>query len=180
MTSKQEHGVDMITQARLKELLKYDPLTGRLMWAVSRPGKHRGSDAGCIKRDEAGKKYRQTSVDSIRYLDHRLIWLYIHGELPAEEIDHIDGDGLNNKMENLRSVSHAVNQRNRRLCSNSRSGFNGVSWHSKHRNWQVNIWAKGKQMSLGRYQSLIDAVAARIRGNKKHGYHENHGQSRPL
>ncbi len=171
----------MITQARLKQLLKYEPESGRLIWVVSKSWRTPvGSYSGSVTGRSGIKRYRHTSVDGDRYKDHRLIWLYFYGEWPCSDIDHIDGDGLNNKIGNLRIVSKTENQRNRRLCSNSRSGFNGVSWHSSTKNWQVNIRSNGKQITLGRYQTLIDAVAARIRGNKKYGYHENHGQDRPL
>ena len=170
----------MITQARLKELLKYDPETGRFVWIKS--------TAACIAiGDVAGtvgahgcKKYITICIGYKIYRAHRLAWLYVHGCFPRHQIDHIDGDGTNNKLGNLRAVTPKQNGRNLRLNIRNKSGFTGVTWRRAKSIWTAQIKVSGKNMHLGCFKTIVDAVAARIRANKKYGYHENHGQNRPL
>ena len=85
----------------------------------------------------------------------------------GEEIDHIDGDGLNNQKVNLRFCTHAENMRNRDLQKNNTSGYKGVSWSRKNKKWQAHIKYKGKQMGLGLFFCLIKAAAAYDEAAKK-------------
>jgi hypothetical protein len=169
----------MITQARLKQLLSYDPETGIFTWKAPRRGVTLGAQCGTDLRS-GGKLYTAIHVDWMKYSAHRMAWLYIHGELPPAQIDHIDGNGRNNRLSNLRAVTCAENQQNRRLMSTNSSGFCGVCWKKSRSRWLVQIHINGKNTLVGNYKTIIDAVAARIRANKKHGFHANHGQKRPL
>jgi hypothetical protein len=162
-----------MNQDRLKELFDYDGETGNLIRRVPTTRSPIGSIAGSRTHE-----YLQVRVDGQFYRNHRLVWLYVHGHFPEGEVDHIDGNGCNNRLSNLRSVTKSGNQRNRRISANSTSGFNGVSWRKQGQRWQANIRAGGKQISLGRFECLIDAVAARIRANNKYGFHYNHGNIR--
>ncbi len=163
----------MITQARLKELLHYNPDTG----VFTR--KKNGRTAGGIARNGAGKPYWSMSVDGKTHKAHRLAWLFSFGHLPKNDIDHEDGNGLNNKISNLRDVSHHINCKNRRLQSNNSSGYNGVCWVKKESTWRI-CWTEGGVRKYRFIKSLLDAVALKIRKNKEQGFHENHGQSRRL
>jgi Rieske Fe-S protein len=85
-------------------------------------------------------------------------------------IDHIDGDGLNNRRANLRLAAHAENMRNQRLRSDSTSGHKGVNWDSTRGKWVARIWLSGKCRHLGCFtsvESASEAYAAAI--------HESHG-----
>jgi hypothetical protein len=173
----------MNTQARLKEILHYNPKTGVFTWKIRTSKRIRiGYEAGCIAHRKAtgGKKYRLIKADGALYLAHRLAWLYVYGEFPPHEIDHIDGNGINNKLINLRSVTRVENSKNVRLRSDNTSGFVGVHWDRFRSKWVAYINAKGKLHHLGYYEEIIDAAAARMRANKKYSFHANHGQNRPL
>ena len=96
-----------LTQERLKEVLKYFPRTGRFRWRVPGP---RGAPAG----REAGTRhggYRSIRIDGVRHYEHRLAWLYVHGEHPTGDIDHDNGNRADNRISNLRHCPHAENRR---------------------------------------------------------------------
>lgn len=112
---------------------------------------------------------------------HRIIWVMHHGAIPEKmNIDHIDGNRLNNRIENLRCVSHQDNMRNVRMWRHNTSGINGVrkSPHTKDR-WLARILNKsGKEMHLGTFKSEADAIHARQIAEILMGYHQNHGLPR--
>lgn len=76
-------------------------------------------------------------------------------------VDHIDGDTLNNTDDNLRKISHQKNSFNTKLYNNNSSGHNGVSWSKKINKWRAYIMIDGKQISLGVFDKLEDAVESR-------------------
>jgi hypothetical protein len=83
---------------------------------------------------------------------HRLIFMLVHGYLP-KEIDHINGDRSDNRIENLREVSRSENQYNKSAQRN-RSGYRGVSWHEKTKKWAVRVMKEGKSQSFGYFDDL--------------------------
>jgi len=168
----------MITQARLKELLHYDPDTGVLTWLVNRGRIPAGAQCGSESEHREGQSYRKVTIDGKNYLSHRLAWLYIHGDFPDCQIDHKNGDGTDNRLANLRDVTNTINQQNRTIHRNNKSGFTGVRWHKHWSRWTAIITVDSNKIYLGSFDNKIDAVAARMRANKKYGFHENHGQSR--
>ena len=121
--------------------------------------------------------YIYIGIDGQRPQAHRLAWLYVHGEFPKNVIDHIDGNGSNNAISNLRDVTRSENQRNLKTRCESKSGFTGVSWCSARKKWAVRITNNGKYIMLGRYGDLDKAIEVRKSANIKYGYHENHGRA---
>lgn len=170
----------MITQERLKELLHYNPETGAFTCLVSRGSVKAGSIPGGSFKVIGGKSYRALCIDDTRYLEHRLAWLYMHGHFPVYEIDHINGDGIDNRLCNLRSVTRLENRKNRRLQSNNTSGTNGVLWNKAARKWLAKITVDSKITHLGSFEDINDAIEARKEAEIKYGFHINHGESRPL
>lgn len=115
----------MLTQARLHELLSYDPETGIFTRRVRCGRILAGQIAGGIRQDG----YLHISVDSKRYLSHRLAWFYVHGVFPEHDTDHIDGNRQNNAISNLRAVTRTINLQNLRgpKSSNKSTGLLGVT-----------------------------------------------------
>jgi len=171
----------MLTQAQLKSVLSYDHITGDFAWRKTSSGRSvEGSLAGCIFTSRAGKSYRRIQISGKSYYAHRLAWLWVYGCLPKDQLDHIDGDGLNNAIRNLRECDNSENQRNARLRGDNVSGVVGVSWHKQFEKWAAYINANNKKNHLGLYDDFYDAVAARRDAEQKYGYHENHGSIRDL
>jgi hypothetical protein len=169
-----------LNQNDLKKLLSYDPETGVFTWRVPRQNIRVGAEAGSVNTKRCGKKYREIQLFGKLYLAHRLAWLYVYGEFPPDEIDHIDGNGLNNKLDNLRAVTCAENNKNLRMNKRNTSGYPGVSWKKAAQKWEAYISINGKLKHLGLFENIDDAAAAYQSAAKSLGFHENHGQDRPL
>lgn len=168
----------MLTQDLLWELFEYNPETGILTNKVSRGRSKAGTEVGTLHRD-GSNTYRRVKINGKSYMIHRLIWVMQVGTEP-DIIDHKDGNGLNNKWDNLRSVNKQENNRNQRKRKDNVSGVCGVCWATQSNKWVVIINFDGKQHKLGYFKNFDDAVAARLRAEIGHGYHPNHGQDRPL
>ena len=140
---------EILTAQRLRELLHYDPETG--VFTRLRPSSGRkpaDGQAGFI----SAEGYRRIWVAGCAQQAHRLAWLWVHGAWPTHGLDHIDGDPSNNRIDNLRDVSAAINSQNRKSpCKGSKSGFLGVSWCAARKRWRAAIWVDGKFAHLGYY-----------------------------
>ena len=155
-----------LTQARLKELLHYDPLTGIFTWLVAFPqvglavGDVAGGLSGTIEQPGLnGSGYWRIRVDGLRYRAHRLAVLYMAGKWPEGDVDHRDKDRSNNRWLNIRPATRFQNAQNRSISSNNTSGVNGV-WQ-KGRRWCAQINAGGKRHWLGVFFTKEAALLAR-------------------
>lgn len=147
-----------LTPDRLKELLSYDAESGVFTWISSRGNYVKaGRIAGSINPTHG---YLGISVDGRVYRAHRLAWLYVHGRWPVDQIDHIDGDKLNNRIANLREATATQQQHNRGLSKRNKSGFKGVYWKRDVRKWHAQIRIAGRIKHLGDFTDLEDAAAA--------------------
>jgi hypothetical protein len=172
----------MLTQEELKRLLHYDPETGVFTWNVKRSNKVKiFSVAGSTQTMSHNKKtYIRIKIHNKKYFAHRLAHLYITGYWPEDQIDHIDGNGINNKWCNLRSVNISENMRNYKKPITNTSGICGVSWDSSAMKWSSYIHVNNKQIKLGRFSNMLDASCARKSAEIKYGFHKNHGSDRSL
>jgi hypothetical protein len=183
----------MLTQSILKELLHYNPDTGIFTWKhrdqkwfktyrsfCSGNARYAEKVAGVSVLSREGKRYIHIMALGKDYLAHRIAWVYISGEWPEDEIDHIDGNGENNKLINIRSVSRLENNKNKRLPSTNKSGVMGVHWHKRDQHWRAEIKVKQKTINLGGFKDINDAIKARKAAEFKYGFHKNHGSIRPL
>lgn len=178
-----------ITSDTVREIFSYSPDTGELRWN-KRPRSHfstegswksfntrfSGRVAGSEHNFNCEKFYRFLTFRDRGYLIHRIIWLHSTGDWPAEEIDHIDGNGLNNRIDNLRDVSHRENARNVKKGSRNTSGAVGVGWMQSKGKYRATIGINRKNISLGHYTDFNDAVDARKKAEIKYGFHDNHGK----
>lgn len=124
----------MISQADLKDILHYDPFSGKLTWRTNRTVTARqGQEAGCIHSNG----YRYVIINRKQYLAHRLIWLYQYGFWPENEIDHANGIKNDNRLSNLRAATRFDNARN---VKKRRSGLKGVQPNGN--GWRVTFQQK--------------------------------------
>lgn len=161
------------SQERLKELFVYNEDTGVFTWRIKKKQMNVGDDAGYV---DSGR-YRKIKVNNVAYPAHRLAWMYVHGREPENQIDHINKNMDDNSIKNLRDVTITENAQNQRLASNNTSGITGVYWKESRKRWVVTIMVNGKVIFLGRYKNIGDAKTARLEGQKKYNFHENHGKS---
>ena len=161
----------MLTREKLASVVDFDPAKGRFFWRGVGRGKPRGKEAGSF--DAHG--YGQINVFGKVWKEHRLVWLWVHGEFPDKQIDHINHDRRDNRPENLRLADNMENHRNRPMQNSNKSGFVGV-WHNKRCNrFFAYINVNGKRIRLGTFRTIEEAIAVRSQANKRYGYHENHG-----
>ena len=136
-----------VTQERLKTLLDYDPETGLFRWKSKavRNGAH-GGRAGNTRP----KGYVCIRIDGRLYMAHRLAWLYVHGMMPTQQIDHINQIKSDNRIDNLREASPSQNGQNRsKPRRDNKAGFLGVQ--RKGNRWIALIGVNGKQQYLGMF-----------------------------
>jgi len=118
-----------MTQDELKQHLHYNPATGVFTWRNNpkRNAQWNVMWAGKIAGTVTERGYSRIRLLDKGYRAHRLAFLYVYGYMP-KEIDHIDGDKLNNRIKNLRSVSHSENMRNAKKYPSNTSGVTGVTY----------------------------------------------------
>lgn len=159
-----------LTQAYLKTLLDYDPSTGLMTNKIGRYKARQGEVAGTLNRG-----YVRVGIDWERYLVHRLIFLWMDGEIPPE-IDHINGIKDDNRWSNLRAVTTVENHMNMPMQSNCTSGITGVTWDKTRGKWLAYIKTNQRMKNLGRYTTIFDAACARISRQNSLGFSNRHGR----
>lgn len=120
-------------------------------------GKRKDKIAGCHK----GNYYR-ICINCNVYQLHRVIFLYFHGYMPEKEVDHIDRNKYNNKIENLREVSWQCNARNSKIEIRNTSGIKGVNWNKRDKYWRAFIKVDGKFYHIGKSNDFVEAVCMRL------------------
>lgn len=176
------------TQARLRALFNYDPVTGRLIWR-KRPRSEFASEPayrsfvsrceGRIAGHVEAQGYRKIVVDKSAYHEHKLVWLFVHGEwvqYPEFEIDHVNGVRADNRIQNLRKVTKSENQRNAGQRVNNTSGVHGVNWKPNYNStpgdgrWVARIWNGPRHVYLGSFNTLHEAAIARKAAERVLGF----------
>ena len=149
----------------------FDYVDGSLVWKKSW-GKIK---AGTQVVSVSNRGYVVVQLNRKRYLAHRIIWLLVYGKMPIM-VDHIDGNKQNNRIENLREVDNTLNHWNERRRSTNKSGHKGVWWHKQSKRWEAACRANGKQVTIGRFERIEDAVeAVKQFREQQHGQYANHG-----
>lgn len=182
----------------LRRFLDYDPSKGTFTWRERSEDCFKTPDSSSIRgrRDImakvwntkwAGKPafttlrcgYVVSPVKGTHLYGHRAAWAHYYGEWPPDEmeVDHVNGDRADNRIENLRLVTPAENSKNKRLQKINTSGCSGVMWATSRERWEASISDSGKHIHLGSYHTKEEAVAARRAAEKVLGYHEKHGRA---
>jgi len=147
----------ILTQARLRELLYYDPDTGIFTRKIDRQCVKKGQIAG--SKNKPG--YLKIGIEGKVYSAHRLAWLYLYGEIPkGVEIDHVNGNKSDNRIVNLRLATHQQNMENQKTHATNKSGYKGVSWWAPTKKWKAQIGHQGKKYHIGLYQTKEEAKVA--------------------
>ncbi len=158
-----------MTQEDLKDILSYDSITGVFRRKLPTQRIAIGEVVGGLNNG-----YLIISINGENYKAHRLAWLYVYGEMP-KQLDHINGDKIDNRILNLRDVEHSENMKNRKKPITNTSGTIGVYWDKKNCRWYAMIMVDGKNKFLGRFTDYSEAVNARKNAEVLYGFHKNHG-----
>ena len=154
------------------ELRKYfNYKDGELYWKVKKHKSNIGDKVGWM----TGCGYKQAILDGKRYHLHRIIY-GLHNEYMPEQVDHINGNRADNRIENLRPATREENCRNAKLRIDNKSGIKGVSWHKATNKWIVNIRVNGILKHFGTYFDID--YAKFVADAMRHKYHKefaNHG-----
>ena len=157
----------MLTLQRLKEVLHYNRRTGLFTWNIKISKKVTvGSTAGTISYFG----YIQIGIDKKLYLAHILAWFYVYGVWPTGEIDHKDTDKKNNRIKNLRDVTHANNLQNqvRARTDNKSTKLLGVTFDKYRGTYMAKICTDKKYKFLGRFETPELAHAAYVKTKRKY------------
>lgn len=165
---------DLLSQAQIRELFQYETVFGNLIWKVDcYANKVKGQVAGTITK----YGYRNIHINSINYRAHRLVWKYHNGEIPLGfQIDHINRDRLDNRIENLCLKTPSGNSNNRTKIKECTSRFLGVNWNKNEGKWVVRTTSLDKIRYFHGY--FVDEITAgRVaetnhRKIKKNSYNE--------
>lgn len=108
---------------------------------------------------------------------HRWVWEEAHGPIPdGMQVDHINGDTYDNRLENLRLVTNIDNAKNKKRQSNNKSGVTGVYYRKSSGKWRAGVGVDSGIKWLGTFDDWFEAVCARMSANNRYGFHENHGR----
>ena len=167
----------MLTFEEANKLFRYEPSSGKLFWKKRTARRIKvGDEAGTFCKSTG---YRMVFINRKGYLVHRIAILLATGECdPSREVDHIDHDRGNNRLDNLRIVDRINNMRNMGLIKTNKTGVIGVSLkytHTGKLRYSANIMVNRKSINLGIFDNIEEAAAAREEANMKYGFHPNHG-----
>lgn len=148
----------MITQNRLKEVLDYNSDTGVFVRKLKQTGVKQGKVSGSLTNE----KYKVTSIDRKTYKCHRLAWLYMTGEFPNGQIDHINGNRSDNRFCNLRDVSKQQNIQNQRTAQRSNKSTGVLGTFKNGKKFAARISHGNIKKYLGTYPTIEEASKAYI------------------
>lgn len=167
-----------------KSLVDYDLETGVITWkareVTGRLSKtwntmHAGKTCGSISKDGYTTTCVTYNSKLLSVFVHKLLWFIAYNKLPACQIDHINQVRTDNRISNLREVTSAENNQNRRMASHNASGVVGVYWNKEDRRWVAKVTFNGEVFRLGGYKDIDDAEIAVKTFRKEKGFTELHG-----
>ena len=163
-----------LTQDLIAKVLKYDALSGTLIWISNLHSKRAipNSRAGSLVKSTG---YRNISLFGRTYLEHQLIWFICNGVWPSGQIDHINQIRDDNRIVNLRDVSKADNARNRSRNPNSKLGEHGIWYNMRTRKYVAEITLNGKKVYQKSFDDVEQAITERRAKSLELGFHTNHG-----
>lgn len=163
----------VLNHQTLLEYLKYNETKGEFTW-IKRPNKNIHLHTRAGTKNSAG--YRVISLFGKRYLEHRLAWFFVHGEMPKHEIDHINQIRDDNRINNLRQVTRSENQRNK-TRKDSRVDEIGIWWCRRRKRYIAEITLNGKKVYQKSFTDIDEAIQQRKAKALELGFHDNHGKT---
>jgi len=157
----------------IDRLLRYEPETGKIYWKIKPCIRIiAGAEAGSSYKFEH-TSYRRIKIKNLNYYAHRIAWFLYYKEDPDEKkIDHINHNGLDNTIGNLRVATRAQNQHNRKISKTNATGYKGVhenkSYSHRYYPYKATTQFNGKRIYLGGFRTAEEASEAYQRFCKEH------------
>jgi len=151
-----------VSHDEIKRRFVYDPVNGKLNYRIAPPNQPQslvGTEAGYIRDCKYGK-YRVVKIGKVAVYAHRLIWFYIFGEWPKGQIDHHNGNKLDNRVVNFRVSTQSQNKSNSKKPRSNTSGYKGVVKCGLR--WKAQITHQQKVIYLGLYDTREAAHEAYV------------------
>ena len=182
----------LITPESIRDLLDYDPDSGVFTWRkrdirwfksykgwATWNGKFAGKRAGRVwTSPRTGYQSRHLYLLGKNNNEHRLVWMWMTGNTPPLQIDHINRDATDNRWSNLRSTEGFSNNMNMSMHSSNTSGVTGVSWFKPAKKWAAKCELSGKRYYLGYFNNLDEAAMEVMEFRADNGFDPGHGLSR--
>lgn len=163
MKQNPHNKIKRIDAEKVRRHFIYDQKTGVFTWKWHKQKRYIGKVAGTLNT----RGYISIQVDGVLYTAHRLAMVYMTGQMPTFQVDHIDGDRANNIWTNLRIATPSSNQANSRLRGNNTSGYKGVSWDRINKCYIVRIKKDYKSYFLGNFDDAAEGYKAYVKAAKK-------------
>jgi hypothetical protein len=157
---KPSPAAQLITHARLLEIVHYDPLTGVFTWKANRRSGRVGERCGWI----GAFGYWRLCLDNREYSAARVAWFYMTGSWPHEETDHINRVRSDDRFANLREATRSQNGAN---CRGRREGLKGAYFHRTKKKWKAQIGICGKHFHIGYFDTEREAHEAFVNASRK-------------
>ncbi|WP_336273770.1 HNH endonuclease [Vreelandella indica] len=177
--------VKEIDPQEVRKQFNYNAETGELIWRERDVNANRHNakwnkryahkPAGHV-RESSSRSYINVRFMGSDYAAHRIIWAWVTGENPPWQIDHEDGDSLNNAWINLRDGTGYINNRNSKLPKSNSSGFVGVVWSKQSNKWHAQAKTNGKVRFLGAFNDINEAAAVSKKFRLENDFSERHGE----
>jgi len=147
------------SQTELKKIIHYDTSTGNFTWLIN---KNYNATANTLAGYIKPNKHRYIKIKNKEYSASRLAWFYLYGYFPKNDIDHINRNSLDNRISNLREISHQHNSINANVSKNNTSKVTGVSWCKKSKKWLARIRVNYVAYNIGFHNDFLEAVCHRL------------------
>lgn len=158
----------------LRSLLAYDAETGVFTWRARTSNRIKVGDVAGAKSKDG---YVLIRLNGTLYKAHRLAWLYVYGEWPDAEVDHINGDPGDNRICNLREATRKQNMENVKLSSSNSTGFRGVTFNKRLQKYKATMRHHTQTLNLGHFETVEEAAEV-VAAKRTELFTHDHGRDR--
>jgi HNH endonuclease/AP2 domain len=148
-----------LTAENVKETFLYNKRSGNLYRRMAQGIQK----VGTVRPD----KHKVVAYNRHSYRTTYIIWLLVYGRPPNGDVDHINNDASDDRLSNLRECTRSQNMQNASMSKRNKTGVKGVHWDKQRAKWNAYIRANGRNINLGRFDSIEQATEVRLRAERE-------------